>query len=90
MRLDLFLKISRLVKRRAVAKELCDGGRVRVAGAHAKPGREIRPGDVITLRLSRRVLTVEVAELPAGNVTKERASGLYRIIEDSAAAEEPF
>ena len=88
MRLDIFLKISRLIKRRSVAKELCDRGRVEVGGAHAKAGREIKAGDVLTIALPRRKLTVEVVEIPSGNVAKEKAAGLYMVIEDLRVEEE--
>lgn len=90
MRLDVFLKTSRLVKRRTVAKEMCDDGRVTVGGAPAKPGREVKPGDVITIEGSRRVVDAEVVEIPAGNVTKERAAELYRIVSERAVEREPF
>jgi ribosomal 50S subunit-recycling heat shock protein len=89
LRLEVFLKASRLIKRRSVAKEMCDKGRVLVGGSPAKPGREVRPGDLLTLRLSRRRFTAEVVEIPSGNVSKERAPGLYRITEDEAI-EEPL
>ena len=84
MRLDVFLKTSRLVKRRAVAKELCDAGRILVGGAHAKPARELRPGEVLTLDLPRRRLVAEVLDVPAkGNINKDMAAELYKIIEDT-------
>ena len=82
MRLDAFLKTSRLIKRRSVAKEFCDKGRVRIGGLSAKAGRELKAGDVITLSLPRRKLTFEVIEIPSGNLPKERAAGIYRIVED--------
>ena len=88
MRLDIFLKTSRLIKRRSVAKELCDRGKVQVGGAPAKAGREIKAGDVLTMALPRRKLTVEVREIPSGNVTKEMAAGLYKVIEDLRVEEE--
>jgi len=88
MRLDVYLKQSRLIKRRSVAKESCDSGRVRVGGASSKPGREVKPGDVISLRFPRRRLVVEVVETPTGNVTKERATTLYRVVEDTKQEEE--
>jgi len=84
----MFLKTSRLVKRRSVANELCDKGRVLVGGSSAKASREVKPGDVLTLKLPRRRIVAEVVEVPKGNVSKERATGLYTIIEDSAADEE--
>ena len=83
MRLDVFLKTSRLVKRRAVAKELCDAGRIRIGGFKAKPARELKVGDILTLELPRRRLVAEVLELPAkSNVSKDMAASLYKIIED--------
>jgi len=87
MRLDLFLKTSRLVKRRSVAKDYCDAGKVRVGGSAAKAGRELKAGDVLTLNLPKRRVTVEVVEIPLGNVTKERAQTLYRILEDVVKGE---
>ena len=91
MRLDMFLKVSRLVKRRSVANELCDKGAVLVGGAAAKAGRVVKPGDVITLRLPRRRLVVEVAEAPQSKgVPKDRAAELYRVIEDVIKKEEFF
>lgn len=89
MRIDVFLKTCRLVKRRSVANDLCDRGRVEVAGARAKAGREVRPGDMLTLRLPRRRIVAEVVEVPRGNVPKEQASGLYRVIEDKVDTEGP-
>jgi len=88
MRLDVFLKTSRLIKRRTLAKEYCEEGRVTVGGAPAKPGREVKPGDVLTIELNRRRVVAEIAETPEGNVTKERAATLYRILEDIAKKDE--
>jgi ribosomal 50S subunit-recycling heat shock protein len=88
MRLDVFLKTSRLIKRRSVAKELCDRGKVEVGGAPAKAGREVKAGDLLTMALHGRKLTVEVAEIPSGNVSKEKAAGLYSVIEDLRIEEE--
>ena len=65
MRLDLFLKTSRLVKRRAIARELCDAGRVLVNGHDAKPGKELKAGDVLTLKYPSRTLELNVLEIPA-------------------------
>jgi ribosomal 50S subunit-recycling heat shock protein len=83
MRLDLFLKLSRLIPRRTGAKDLCDGGGAIVNGQVAKAGREVRPGDRVTLRLPAREVTVEVLELPAGrSVAKAAARELFRVIEE--------
>ncbi len=67
MRLDKYLKVSRLIKRRTVANEACDGGRVLVNGAPAKASREVKPGDVIEIRFGARTVKVEVnkADAPA-------------------------
>jgi ribosomal 50S subunit-recycling heat shock protein len=81
MRLDLYLKLSRLVPRRTGAKELCDAGDVSVNGQTAKAGREIRPGDRITLLLSSREITVEVIAVPSGrSVAKAAARELFRVL----------
>jgi ribosomal 50S subunit-recycling heat shock protein len=86
MRLDLFLKVSRLVKQRSVAKWVCDAGRVEALGRKVKAGTEVRPGDEITLNLRDKTLTVRVLEVPAGNVSKERARTLYEIVEERDAS----
>ncbi len=64
MRLDLFLKTSRLVKRRALAKELCEADRVLVNGRKAQPAKEVRQGDRVTVRYSAREIELEVLALP--------------------------
>ncbi len=81
MRLDLYLKMSRLVPRRSGAKDLCDAGEVSVNGQTAKAGREVHLGDRITLLLTSREITVEVLCLPAGrSVSKAAARDLFRVI----------
>ena len=77
MRLDKYLKVSRLIKRRTVANEACDGGRVSVNGKIAKAGTEIRPDDVIEIRFGTRTLRVQVLAVTeyAG---KDEAAALYR------------
>lgn len=81
MRLDLFLKLSRLVPRRTGAKLLCDDGGVRIDGQPAKAGREVRRGERITLLLPTRELTVEVLALPAArSVAKAAARELFRVV----------
>ncbi|MDY5441317.1 MAG: RNA-binding S4 domain-containing protein [Candidatus Enteromonas sp.] len=82
MRIDKFLQMSRLVKRRTVAKELCLGSKVLVNGEIAKPSTEVVPGTVITLHLGRRTVVAEVVEIPIRS-TKESAPSTYRIIEDA-------
>lgn len=77
MRLDKYLKVSRLIKRRTVANEACDGGRVSVNGKIAKAGTEIRPDDIIEIRFGTRTLRVQVLAVNeyAG---KDEAAALYR------------
>jgi ribosomal 50S subunit-recycling heat shock protein len=79
MRLDLWLKLARLCPRRSGAKELCDAGGILVNGQPAKPGREVRPGDRVTVRLPSREIEAEVVAVPAGrSVSKESARELFR------------
>jgi ribosomal 50S subunit-recycling heat shock protein len=85
MRLDKFLKLSRLIKQRSVAKWACDAGRVSILGRNAKAGTEVRVDDELTINLRDRTLRVKVLALPAGNVSKEKARTLYEILEDTNA-----
>jgi ribosomal 50S subunit-recycling heat shock protein len=83
MRLDQFLRASRLVLRRTVAQELCEAGAVSVGGAQARSSRAVRVGDEITIRRGARLLKVRVLALPASKQTsKSEASTLYEIIGD--------
>ena len=77
MRLDKFLKVSRLIKRRTVANEACDNARVSVNGRPAKASYEVKPGDIITIGFGSRRVSVEVLEVAAA-VRKDEAAGLYR------------
>lgn len=81
MRLDKFLKVSRLVKRRTVAKEICDGGKVLINGKTAKAGSEVAEGNIITISFGARHLKVEVAEI-FESVRVEQAKEMYRVLED--------
>ena len=81
MRLDLFLKASRLCLRRTVAQQLCEAGRVVVNGARAKSSRAVQVGDEITVRRGMRLLTVRVLALPSSRQTsRSDAPGLYEIL----------
>jgi ribosomal 50S subunit-recycling heat shock protein len=89
MRLDLFLKSSRLVLRRAVAQALCDAGQVSVNGAPAKSSRALRVGDEIAVRRRNHLLTVRVLNLPATRQTsRSDASSLYEILSDVVLPED--
>jgi ribosomal 50S subunit-recycling heat shock protein len=80
MRVDLFLKASRLVKRRTRAQALCEAGRVRVDGQPAKAGRQVRPGSRITVDLGRRELVVEVREVTGIPPGGDRGAALFTLL----------
>jgi len=83
VRLDLFLKTSRLVKRRTVAQEMCGAGRVLVNGQAAKPAKEVGPGDTLRLFFSTRTIDIEVLSVPASSKNiKSLPEELYRITTD--------
>lgn len=77
MRLDKFLKVSRLIKRRTVAGEACSGGRVCVNGKTAKPSHIVKPGDVIDLSFGQKTLSVQVLSVQE-TVRKDDAAGMYK------------
>ncbi len=77
MRLDKYLKVSRLIKRRTVANEACDNERVTVNGKTARASYEVKPGDVISIRFGERSISVEVLAVE-DNVGKAGAAALYR------------
>lgn len=79
MRLDKFLKVSRLFKRRTVSAEACDRGRVQINSRPAKSGSKVKVGDEITINFNQRIITVKVLELK-DHVTKDEASELYELI----------
>lgn len=79
MRLDKYLKVSRLVKRRTVAKEMCAAGRVAVNYRPAKPGMEVKVGDIITITRGDRKLAVEILSTPE-SVSTTGARETYRIL----------
>ena len=79
MRLDKYLKVSRLIKRRSVANEACDTGRVSVNGRPAKASYDIKEGDVIEIRFGEKLIRAEVVSV-AEHALKNDAAGLYRIL----------
>ncbi len=80
MRIDKYLKISRIIKRRQVAKEACDQGRVSINGSVAKAGANVKVGDVIEIIFGSRTMHFEVLKINE-KVTKSEATELYRIID---------
>ena len=79
MRLDKYLKVSRLIKRRTVANEACDAGRVMINDKVAKAGSNVKVGDVITITFGDKETRVEVVSI-AETVKKEEASGMYKYL----------
>ncbi len=80
MRLDKYLKVSRLIKRRTVANEACDGERVSVNGRQVKASYQVKLGDVIEIAFGQRTLKVEVTQI-SETVSKSDAPAMYREIE---------
>jgi len=81
MRLDKYLKVSRLIKRRTVAKEICEGEKVSVNGRTAKPSSDIKPGDKLIINMRQRILEVIILATP-DNVRAEDAHTLYEVVKD--------
>ncbi len=79
MRLDKYLKVSRLIKRRTIANEACDAGRVNVNGKVAKASQEIKEGDVIEIRFGSNLTAIEVTAVKEV-VKKDEASTMYRVM----------
>ena len=87
MRLDKFLKVARILKRRTVSKELAANQRVIVNGRIAKPSTNIKAGDIIEVIFGQRSLTVRVLEVK-DIVRKNEASDLYEVVEEKYLEEE--
>ncbi|MEA4892065.1 MAG: RNA-binding S4 domain-containing protein [Peptococcaceae bacterium] len=79
MRLDKYLKVSRLIKRRTVAKEMVDAGRVKVNDKPAKPGTEVKVGDVLEIGFGQKATKAEILVVKE-TVRAEEARELYRLI----------
>jgi ribosomal 50S subunit-recycling heat shock protein len=82
LRLDKWLKVSRLIKRRTVAQMACDQGRVFVNERIAKSSTELKIADKVHIELGSRAITVAVADVPTGNVAAQSAADLYEILEE--------
>lgn len=79
MRLHKYLKVSRIIKRRTIANEACDAGRVLVNGQPAKASRDIKPGDKLEIQFGQRTVKIEVLNV-TDTVKKEAAADMYREI----------
>lgn len=81
MRIDKFLKVTRLIKRRETAKELCDDGDVLIAGKKAKPMTEIHEGDIFVLSIGKHKITAKVMQIREF-AKKEDAAKMYEVLND--------
>lgn len=81
MRLDKFLKVSRLIKRRTVANEVSDMGRVLINGNPAKPAKQIKENDIITIEYANRTVNAKILKVPTTNVSIQEAPSLYELID---------
>ncbi|NLL52605.1 MAG: RNA-binding S4 domain-containing protein [Peptococcaceae bacterium] len=81
MRLDKYLKVSRIIKRRTVAKDVCEGQKVSVNYRVAKPSAEIKPGDIITIDMKNRILEIKVLDTPS-SIKAEEAHTLFTVLKD--------
>ena len=81
MRLDKFLKVSRLIKRRTIANEVSDMGRVLINGNPAKPAKQIKENDIITIEYATRTLKARILKVPTGNVSVQEAPTLYELVD---------
>ena len=89
MRLDLFLKASRLIVRRTLAQEFCDAGKVKINDVKAKSSREVKTGDEIEIKRHNRRLKVRVLQVPdKKQVSKQDAANLYEILSDETTETE--
>ncbi|WP_026673673.1 RNA-binding S4 domain-containing protein [Alkalihalobacterium bogoriense] len=87
MRLDKFLKVSRLIKRRTLAKEVADKGRITVNGQVAKAGTDLKVGDQLVVRFGHKLVTVTVDQLKETS-KKEEAAMMYTIVKEETLSEE--
>ena len=81
MRIDKYLKVARVIKRRTIAKDILDFGFVKINDKVAKPSSEVKIGDIITLKLGERLLTIKVTNI-ANTPKKEESKGLFEIVSD--------
>ncbi|MFD1736908.1 RNA-binding S4 domain-containing protein [Bacillus salitolerans] len=81
MRLDKFLKVSRLIKRRTLAKEVADQGRIKINGIEAKASSNVKIGDTLTVRFGQKLVTVEIDSIQETS-KKEEAAQMYTVIKE--------
>ena len=81
MRLDKFLKVSRVIKRRTVGNDVSDQGRVLVNGTPAKPSKQLKEGDVVEIEHFNKNVKIKINRIPSGNVSIQEAQTLYEEID---------
>lgn len=81
MRLDKFLKLSRIIKRRTLAKEICNQNRILINGKPGKASSNVQPGDQLSIQFSSKTLVIQIEQV-ADHVTKDEANSLYRVLEE--------
>lgn len=82
MRLDKYLKVSRLIKRRTVANDACNADRITVNGRRAKASYDVKPGDLITVMFGTKTLTVRVLDIRE-TTKKSESVGMYEVVSES-------
>jgi ribosomal 50S subunit-recycling heat shock protein len=88
MRLDKFLKVSRLIKRRTLAKEVCDQGRIQINGRPSKASSEVKAGDLLTITFGTKVVEAKVNAI-ADHVSKNQAAELYTVVSENKIQGDP-
>lgn len=86
MRLDKFLKVSRLIKRRTLAKEVADQGRISINGVPAKASSNVKIGDELAVRFGQKIITVLIEDLKE-TTKKEESANLYKILKEEKTNE---
>jgi len=89
MRLDKFLKVSRLIKRRTLAKEVADQGRISINGTPGKASSNVKIGDELMIRFGQKLVTVVIEELKE-TTRKEEATNLYRVVKEEKVEQDSF
>ncbi len=81
MRLDKFLKVSRIIKRRTVAKTVVDGGKAKLNGKVAKASTEVKVSQILEIEYYSKYFKFEILQVPTGNVSKDKTSDLIKLLE---------
>ncbi|MBU7594083.1 RNA-binding S4 domain-containing protein [Metabacillus halosaccharovorans] len=89
MRLDKFLKVSRLIKRRTLAKEVADQGRISINGTPGKASSNVKIGDELVIRFGQKLVTVVIEDLKE-TTRKEEATNLYRVVKEEKVEQDSF